>query len=81
MSEQNQVGLRFPRSAARVLRNVAAEYRGKLDVGLYEKAAESAERGDPLVVRFTRREEIDRMVDAFAVLGVPRPAVDELSPH
>lgn len=72
------VGLRFRRSAARVLRNIAHDYRGKVDVGLYFKAAESAEKGELLEVGYTHRSEVEQMVALFVSLGVGRPTIEDL---
>lgn len=83
MTEHQLVGLRFTRADARVLRNIVTNLRSLqpvgIDISLYEKAADSAAEGEPLVVAFTDRSEIDQMVAAFAQLGVGRPAIDELN--
>jgi hypothetical protein len=75
----NRVGLRFPRSAQRVLRNIAESYRGVegVDVGLFEKAADSVRDGVPLDVVFAHRSEVEQMVAAFRRLGVPEPKIED----
>lgn len=68
--------LRFPKSATRVLRHIADNYRGRVDVGLYEKAAESARDGEPLEVGYEHDGEVEMIVSGFVTLGVPRPTVE-----
>lgn len=80
-SERLTLGLRFSRSSARVLRNIAAEAARHRtgDPGLFYKAAESAEDGEPLVVLCSSAAEVHEMASLFATLGVKRPAIEELS--
>lgn len=75
------LGLRFPRSQARVLRAIGeeAERMGQGDISLYFKAAESAEIGEPLIVKCEARDEVERMAALFATLGCRRPAIEELN--
>lgn len=75
----NRVGLRFPRSAARILRNTAERFRGieGVDVGLFEKAADSARDNVPLEVVFDKRSEVEQMVADFRRLGVPEPIIED----
>jgi hypothetical protein len=75
----NRVGLRFPRSAQRVLRNIAERYRGQqgIDVSLFEKAADSVRDGVPLDVRFTDKAEVEEIVASFRRLGCPEPVIED----
>jgi hypothetical protein len=77
------LGLRFPRSQARLLHNIATDLRAMrpigVDISLFDKAAESATEGEPLVVRCTTRDEVERMAHGFTLWGVQRPAIDELN--
>lgn len=78
------MGLRFRKSQARVLRNIAEWARANdlpgVDATLYDKAAESAAAGEPLVVHCENREEVEGMAAGFVLLGVARPEIDELTP-
>jgi hypothetical protein len=75
-----RVDLRFRRSQAPRLRDIAAQVRSVrprgVDVSLYDKAAESADDGVPLTVLCSRSEEAEAMADAFARLGIRRPQVE-----
>jgi hypothetical protein len=51
------------------------------DVGTYAGAAVSAETGEPLIVLCERPEEGIAMADMYALIGVTRPAVEELTGH
>lgn len=75
----NRVGLRFPRSAQRVLRNTAERFRGVngVDVGLFEKAADSARDGVPLDVVFDHRSELEEMIASFRLLGCGEPTIED----
>lgn len=79
MTDENRVGLRFPRSAQRVLRNIAETYRGQpgVDISLFEKAAESARDSVPLDVRFSDRSEVEQMVADFQRLGCGTPVIED----
>ena len=81
VAEQLTYGLRFNRAQARTLRNIGdeAQRHGQGDVGLYFKAAESAEIGEPLVVKCSSRDEVERMAALFATLGIKRPAIEDLN--
>lgn len=76
-----RLGLRFPRSASRVLRNLGDECarHGTGDPGLFYKAADSAKDGEPLVVQCSEVSEVHEMAALFATLGVGRPAVEDLN--
>lgn len=78
-AEANRVGLRFPRSAQKTLRNIAEQYRGQpgIDISLFEKAADSVRDGVPLDVVFHEREEVEQMVAYFRQLGVAEPQVED----
>jgi hypothetical protein len=77
-----KLGLRFSRSQIRTLRNIrdwakANDVPG--DLSLYDKAIESVEDNEPLVVICDDRAEVEQMAAAFVNLGVKRPAIEELS--
>lgn len=80
MSDDNRIGLRFPRSAQRVLRNLSEQLRGRpdVDVSLFDKAADSVRDGVPLEVRFSDRSEVEQMVASFRSLGVAEPTIVDL---
>lgn len=78
-----RVGLRFPRSQARVLRNVAQRLN-QADVdrehtSLFDKAAEATAMGEPLIVFAENLLEVELMAAAFPRFGVVRPTIEELS--
>lgn len=81
VAEHLTFGLRFNRASARTLRNLAeqAKGHGQGDVGLYFKAAESTEIGEPLVVKCESRDEVELMAALFTRLGVKRPAIEDLN--
>lgn len=66
-----------------MLRGIADDLRRKaiagVDISLFDKAAESAEQGEPLIVRCSSREEVEQMAHGFVIWGVRRPAIDELN--
>lgn len=83
-----KLGLRFTtrdagplRDLADGLRNLSPEQRGgrDIDISLFDKAAESAERDEPLEVVCTDPEEVKQMAQAFPALGIAEPAIDELN--
>jgi hypothetical protein len=78
------LGLRFSRSQARILDNIAEDLRSRrpdgIDISLFDKAAESARDGEPLVVLCDHREEIEKMARGFELWGIKRPVIEELSP-
>lgn len=81
-----RLGLRFARSQRRVLKNIrdGALEAGQGDVGLYDRAIEAAETGEPLIVVCERASEVEHMAALFAYLGCRRPVIEELSqdaPH
>lgn len=71
------VALRFNRTDAPKLHAIANEL-GE-DRGAFARAAESAEVGDPLIVRATTRDEIEHIADRIQAWGIDRPAIDELT--
>lgn len=77
------IGLRFPRSQARTLRNLAERIHAR-DLGdehasLFEAAAEAARTGEPLIVQCSMPIEAVMIADGFTQFGVARPAIEELS--
>jgi len=77
------MGLRFRKSQARMLRNLTDQLKERdlpgVDISLFEKAAQAAAAGEPLLVHCESREEVELMAAAFAQLGVARPQIDELA--
>lgn len=77
------VGLRFERSDAITLRALAE--RGKSEglhvdkISLFEKAAEDAAAGEPLLVACSSIEEALILADGFTLYGITRPTVEQLS--
>lgn len=80
-----RLGLRFSKSQARVLRNLADQLRSTrapgVDISLFDKAAESAARCEPLEVWCQDPSEVLMMAELFVRLGVKRPAIDDLTPR
>lgn len=78
-----RLGLRFDHRDTAPLRSIAeqmkSERRAEQDIGLFEKAAESAEQNEPLIVECSSKREIERMAQGFTYWGVARPAIDELN--
>lgn len=77
-----QCGLRFERSEAANLRALADRVKAddlRSDVSVFESAAESAERSEPLVVHFSQIEEVVEMVAHYVRLGIKQPVIEELS--
>lgn len=77
-----RLGLRFARSQIRTLRNIrdwakANDVPG--DLSLYDKAIESTEDNEPLVIQCDNRDEVEQMAAAFVTLGVKRPAIEDLN--
>lgn len=83
VAEQIKVGLRFGAAEAPLLRNIAdqlrSERRGFEDISLFEKAAESAEQDEPLIVVCASKLEAERIAHGFTRWGIERPAIDELN--
>lgn len=77
------LGLRFPRSQIRILRNIVEQLRVErpegVDISLFEKAHDSAVEGEPLQVRCSTRDEIEAMAHGFTLWGLRRPEIDELN--
>jgi hypothetical protein len=81
--EKIKVGLRFGAAEAPLLRNIAdqlrAERRPFTDISLFDKAAESAEQDEPLIVVCSSPLEAERIAHGFTRWGIERPAIDELN--
>lgn len=77
------VGLRFRKSQAKTLRNLAlrlnAQDQDREAIELFDKAAAAAASGEPLIVVCTHPMEAQLMAEAFVRYGVRRPAVEQLS--
>lgn len=79
-AEPGKAGLRFPRSAARVLRNIGDRLRAEGrsdDCQLFDKAEAATRSGEALEVVFSDPGELAQMVAAFRRLGVPEPVVED----
>lgn len=73
--------LRFKRSDAPKLRWIAHALevdRPADDKSVFHRAADSAEVGDPLIVKALTVDEVTRLADRFSHYGITRPAIDEL---
>lgn len=78
-----KLGLRFAQGEATRLRSIVdqlhAERRAAEDIHLFEKAAESAEQDEPLILVCTHAEEAERVAHGFTRWGIQRPAIDQLN--
>jgi len=78
-----RIGLRFRRSDARLLRDLADRVRqgemGEQHVSTFRDAADAAATGEPLIVLCEEPFEAEMMADGYARFGVPRPAIEELT--
>lgn len=76
------MGLRFRKSQARLLRDLADRARAREipfgAVSLFEKAAEAASAGEPLIVICERPEEAIAMAAGFGQFGILPPSVEQL---
>lgn len=83
MTATHRIGLRFRRSQARTLRNIADRVRASElpnhHAALFDKAADAARTGEPLIVVCVDPLEAVALADGFTQYGVVRPVVDELS--
>ena len=75
------LGLRFRRSQARLLRDLAE--RAKVNelpgaVSLFAQAADAARKGEPLIVGGSSVDEIRALADGFTIYGVAAPTVELL---
>lgn len=77
------VGLRFdPRDARRLLELVE---RGKSEglfseqIGLFDRAAEDARIGEPMLVTCDNLEEARVLAHGFSLYGVTAPTIEQLS--
>jgi len=80
-----RMGLRFAKSQARTLRNIAEHLRtldpatNVVDISLFDKAADSAAEGEPLIVMCSDPDEVREMAAVFVRLGVKEPDVEDLN--
>lgn len=79
-----RVGLRFLRSDAPLLRQLAVRARrgelGQQAVTTFEYAADAAQTGEPLIVICEHsHDEALLMAAGYARLGVTHPAIEELT--
>jgi len=75
------MGLRFRKSQARVLRELANRAKARElpgAVSLFEKAAEAAASGEPLIVACSTPEEAVAMAAGFSQYGVVTPTIEQL---
>lgn len=73
--------MRFDRSEAQRLRSLARRVRRHElpdTVSGFEHAADAAETGEPLILECESPLEAEQFAVRFVVLGVKRPAVEEL---
>lgn len=78
------MGLRFKRGDARVLRNLVGRLRSlgpkaADHISLFDKAIESIEDGEPLVVRCSDPSEAYAMAAQFTAYGIAEPEVQDFS--
>lgn len=82
-ADTHRLGLRFPTSDAPLLRDIAArlkeDRRPHEDISLFDKAADSAERAEPLIIVCNQPQDAVRIAHGFTRWGIQRPAIDELN--
>lgn len=80
-----RIGLRFPRSQARILRHLIrrAESEGVAahHISLFRHAEAAARNGEPLTIHCAAHEEAVAIADGFTMYGVTRPAIEDLTPR
>lgn len=78
-----RIGLRFARKDAPLLRTLAERVRamelGQRDAATFQLAADAAVTGEPLIVHCNDKSEALAMADGYAIYGVTRPKLDELT--
>ncbi len=78
-----RIGLRFQRRDEPLLRALAARVRqgdlGAQHVATFTNAADAAATGEPLIVICEQRDEALLLAAGYARLGVPMPAIEELT--
>jgi hypothetical protein len=78
-----RVGLRFRRSSARTLQNIANRIRaGELPhqaVSTFELAADAARTGEPLIVECKDPMEAHLMAAGYVRFGIAMPAIETLT--
>lgn len=76
-------GLRFRKSQARVLCNLADRVRGgelgNQHVEIFDKAAAAAAAGEPLVVYARDEVELHLLAGGFSQYGVVPPVIEDLN--
>jgi hypothetical protein len=81
------VAFRFDRAAGRKLKRIAQHLRTlsseqlagqNIDISFFDKAAESAEQGEPLIVRCSDPIEATLMRQALTNLGITDSGLDSL---
>ncbi len=75
-------GLRFACKDAPFLAALARQVRSgqrKGPVGGLAAAADAAETGEPLIIQCSTPQEAEQQAAHFVLLGVTRPAVEELT--
>jgi hypothetical protein len=75
-----KVALRFDRKEAPMLRAWAdaVEAEGG-NPSIFNAAAESAERDDPLELHGFSKQDVEQVAQEFVQIGLDRPAIDELN--
>lgn len=78
-----RIGLRFRRSQARLLRDLAERCKvndlGAQHVATFEQAAQAAASGEPLIVICMEPIEAVAMADGYTRFGVVRPSIEQLN--
>lgn len=76
------VGLRFTRSSARTLNNLAARVRAadlRSDATIFQAAADAAAKGEPMILECTDQAEAQLVAAGYAQYGVAVPTIEQLS--
>lgn len=78
-----RIGLRFRRRQAPALRILAHRVRSaeipNQHAGLFQGAADAAEKGEPLVIRCTQPVEAVLIAQGFANFGLRPPTIEDLN--
>lgn len=72
------VALYFRPSDAPKLWDLAARHLTEDDVSMFAKAARATERGLPVVLECTLREQLDELKSFFPRHGIEAPTIEEL---
>lgn len=72
------VALHFRSADVPKLWDLAVWHRSEDDVSMFAKAARATERGLPIVLECTLREQIEELKSFFPKVGIECPVIEEL---